>query len=72
MKLQYIFASGSLVESIDILCDNGGQLSGGFQLGKLQMCFIWLRIKEHHFLFIKIIKFFRMLHEKAVAYNLLR
>ena len=45
---------------------------GGFQFGKLQMCFIWLRIKEHHFLFIKIIKFFRMLHEKAVAYNLLR
>ena len=40
MKLQYIFASGSLVESVDILCDNGGQLSGGFQLGKLQMCFI--------------------------------
>ena len=46
MKLQYIFASGSLVESVDILCDNGGQLSGGFQLGKLQMCFIWLRIKN--------------------------
>ena len=37
------------------------KLSGGFQLGKLQMCFIWFRIKEHHFLFIKIIKFFRML-----------
>ncbi|MPN30228.1 hypothetical protein SDC9_177691 [bioreactor metagenome] len=65
-------AARSLVQAIDILCHHGFKPAAFFKLCQLHMGSVWLSIQKHHFVFVKIIKGFCMVGEKAVAHHLFR
>ena len=71
MKFIHFSASCRLMQSVNILCHNSLQFSGLLQFCQFQMGSIWLRIQNHHLLFIKLIECFRIFHKKAMTDHLL-
>ena len=72
MQFQHVPASCRLVKSVNILGDNRRKLASRFQLGKLTVGRIGLRIQKHHLVLIEFIKIFRSAYKETVANDLFR
>ncbi len=57
MEFQNFFTSRFLVKTIDILCNNGAQLSPFFEPGERDMGIVWLGIFKNHFVSVKSVEF---------------
>ena len=69
VQLQHIFTARHLVQPINILCNNSGQLARSLQFSQLVVSSIGLCRNAYHFLTIKIIKLCGMTDKKAVTEN---
>ena len=67
MQLEHYAAAGCLVEPVDILRDDGSELSRFFHLGKLQMSLVWLCIGVYHPLEIEFPEYLRPFGEESVG-----
>ena len=67
MKLQDSLASGSLMQSVDILGDHGPDFPGSFQLCQFFMGGIGLCIGEEHLIPVKTEEFLRVGTIKGVT-----
>ena len=67
VQFKHFFAAGHLVQTINILRDNGRELSGGFQLRQLAVGCIGTGCKTDHLLPVEIVKLRRVADKKAVA-----
>ena len=72
MQLQHLLTSRHLVQPVNVLGHHRFQLARRFQLGQLLMGPVGLCIQAKHFIFVKPVKFFRMIQEKGMAQNFLR
>ena len=72
VKFIDVSASCRLMQSVNILCHNSLQFPSLLQFCQFQMGSIWLRIQNHHLLFIELIESFRIFHKKAVTDHLFR
>ena len=68
----YLPASRLLVKPVNILSDNGGELSCLLQFGQFPVGRIRLRVQTEHPVLIKPVKFLRISQKKGVAYDCLR
>ena len=68
VQFQDLFAASHLVQTINILRDNGRELSGGFQLRQLAVGCIGTGCKTDHLLPVEIVKLRRVADKKAVMF----
>ncbi len=72
MQLEHVFASGSLVQTVDVLRDDGGQLARPLQLRQLAVRRVGLCVQSEHFVLIKTVKFLRLRHKERMTEDGLR
>ena len=69
VELQYLFAPGFLVQTIDILGDDCLQAALLLPLGQFPVSRIGFGIQDQHLVFIEPVKFLRIFHEKGMTQN---
>ena len=72
VQLQNVLAAGGLVQPVDILRDDGAQLSLLLQLGQTQMGAVGLDALDHQLFPVKAVILCRVTGKKACAEDLLR
>ena len=72
VKLQHVFAACRLVQAVDVLGDDGGELSRLLQLRQLFVGGVGLHVQKQHLLLVKRVKIRGFFHKKVVAENGLR
>lgn len=67
VQLVDVLATGSLMQTVYILRDNGGQLACLLQLCELFVCGVWLRVQREHLVLIKSEELLRLRLEKGMT-----
>ena len=67
MKLQNLFAARGLMQAVNVLSDDGPELSRLFKLRKLQVRRVWLNSVDDELLPMKAIVLLGVFHKKRMA-----
>ena len=72
VQLQHVFAARRLVQAVNVLRDDGFQLTGLLQPRKGKVRRVRLRLRVQHFVAVKAEELLRPAFEKIVGQNFLR
>ena len=67
VELIYLLAACGLVQTVDILSNNGSELALLFKLCKLDVCGIGLGIETEHFCPVEAVELLSLIHKECVA-----
>ena len=72
VQLADVAAAGLLMEAVDVLGDDGGQLAPFLPAGQLFVSGVRFCVRAEHLFTVKTVELLRMVQEKMMAQNLLR